>query len=66
MLVLEWYQSTVVGVAYDPLAADITTGGGLYQVFVDVSQFDTADGYAMALRWPAVGMLRRCCRRAIN
>ena len=37
-------QSTVVGVAYDPFAPDITTGGGLYQIFVDVSQFPTADG----------------------
>ena len=38
-------QSVVVGTLTEPTAPDATTGGGLFQVSVDVSAFTTADGY---------------------
>ena len=39
------FQVAVVGVMYSPKAVDIVSSGGLYQLFADVSQYPTADGY---------------------
>ena len=39
------FQVAVVGVMYSPTAVDIVSSGGLYQLFADVSQYPTADGY---------------------
>ena len=39
------YQVAVIGVMYSPTAVDIASGGGLYQLFADVSLYLTADGY---------------------
>ena len=41
------YQAATIGVMYSPTAVDIVSGGGLYQLFADVSQYPTADGYGL-------------------
>ena len=38
-------QTVVLGTAYEAIAPDASTGGGQFQIWGDVSDFPTGDGY---------------------